>query len=66
MEFNHKQKQEELEREMEEEISKEKARQKALFDAQENEKYQKNKKYAKRNFTDADVDQAKIKAIKVK
>ena len=35
----------ELEREMAEEISKEKARQKAVFDAQENEKYQKDKKY---------------------
>lgn len=66
MEFNHKQKQEELEREMAEEISKEKARQKAVFDAQENEKYQKNKKYAKRNFTDADIDQTQIEAIKVK
>lgn len=66
MEFNHKQKQEELEREMAEEISKEKARQKAVFDAQENEKYQKNKKYAKRNFTDADIDQTQIEAIKAK
>lgn len=66
MEFNHEQKQEELEREMAEEISKEKARQKAVFDAQENEKYQKNKKYAKRNFTDADIDQTQIEAIKAK
>lgn len=66
MEFNHEQKQEELEREMADEISKEKARQKALFDAQENEKYQKNKKYAKRNFTDADIDKTQIEAIKVK
>lgn len=66
MEFNHEQKQEELEREMADEISKEKARQKAVFDAQENEKYQKNKKYAKRNFTDADIDQTQIEAIKVK
>lgn len=66
MEFNHEQKQEELEREMADEISKEKARQKAVFDAQENEKYQKNKKYAKRNFTDSDIDQAQIKAIKAK
>lgn len=66
MEFNHEQKQEELEREMADEISKEKARQKAVFDAQENEKYQKNKKYAKRNFTDADIDQTQIEAIKAK
>lgn len=66
MEFNHEQKQEELEREMADEISKEKARQKTLFDAQENEKYQKNKKYAKRNFTDADIDKTQIEAIKVK
>lgn len=66
MEFNHEQKQEELEREMAEEISKEKARQKAVFDAQENEKYQKNKKYAKRNFTDADIDKTQIEAIKAK
>lgn len=66
MEFNHKQKQEELEREMAEEISKEKARQKAVFDAQENEKYQKNKKYAKRDFTDANIDQTQIEAIKAK
>lgn len=66
MEFNHEQKQEELEREMADEISKEKARQKAVFDAQENEKYQKNKKYAKRNFTDADIDKTQIEAIKVK
>ena len=66
MEFNHEQKQEELEREMADEIAKEKARQKAVFDAQENEKYQKNKKYAKRNFTDADIDQTQIEAIKAK
>lgn len=66
MEFNHEQKQEELEREMADEISKEKARQKAVFDAQENEKYQKNKKYAKRNFTDADIDKTQIEAIKAK
>lgn len=66
MEFNHEQKQEELERDMADEISKEKARQKAVFDAQENEKYQKNKKYAKRNFTDADIDQTQIEAIKAK
>lgn len=66
MEFNHEKKQEELEREMADEISKEKARQKAVFDAQENEKYQKNKKYAKRNFTDAYIDQTQIEAIKAK
>ena len=66
MEFNHEQKQEELEREMADEISKEKARQKAVFDAQENEKYQKNKKYAKRNFTDADINRTQIEAIKAK
>ena len=66
MEFNHEQKQEELEREMADEIAKEKARQKAVFDARENEKYQKNKKYAKRNFTDADIDQTQIEAIKAK
>lgn len=66
MQFNHKQKQEELEREKVEEIAKEKARQKAVFDAQENEKYQKDKKYAKRNFTDADIDQTQIEAIKAK
>ena len=64
MEFNHEQKQEELEREMADEIAKEKARQKAVFDAKENEKYQKNKKYAKRNVTDADIDQTQIEAIK--
>ena len=66
MKFNHKQKQEELEREKAEEIAKEKARQKAVFDARENEKYQKDKKYAKRNFTDADIDQTQIEAIKAK
>lgn len=66
MEFNHEQQQEELEREMADEIAKEKARQKAVFDAGENVKYQKNKKYAKKNFTDADVDKTKIDAIKAK
>lgn len=66
MEFNHKQQQEELEREMADEIAKEKARQKAVFDAGENVKYQKNKKYAKKNFTDADVDKTQIDAIKAK
>lgn len=66
MEFNHEQQQEELEREMADEIAKEKARQKAVFDAGENVKYQKNKKYAKKNFTDADVDKAQIDAIKEK
>ncbi|MGM9777399.1 MAG: tape measure protein [Prevotella sp.] len=66
MEFNHEQQQEELEREMADEIAKEKARQKAVFDASENVKYQKNKNYVKKNFTDADVNKTKIDAIKAK
>ncbi|MDE6080119.1 MAG: tape measure protein [Duncaniella sp.] len=39
-------------------------RQKRIFDARENAKAAADKKYAKRNFTDSDIDQSEIEAIR--
>lgn len=39
-------------------------RQKRIFDARENAKAAADKKYAKRQFTDADIDQSQIKAVR--
>ena len=52
-----------LEQERRDAVEAEKKRQKAVFDAQENAKQAKDANYVKKNFTDADIDQSKIKEI---
>lgn len=55
--------QDQLKKQQEQAVNAEIQRQKAYFDAVENERAARNKKYVKRNFTDANIDQSQIDAI---
>lgn len=63
LELDQAKEQDQLKKQQEQAVNAEIQRQKQLFDAQENERAAKNKKYVKQNFTDADIDQSQIDAI---
>lgn len=62
--LDQKKEQDELQRQQDDAIKAEIQRQKQYFDAVENVKQAKNKDYVKKNFTEADIDQTEIDAIK--
>lgn len=63
LELDQAKEQDQLQKQQEQAVNAEIQRQKQYFDAVENERAAKNKKYVKKNFTDADIDQAQIDAI---
>lgn len=64
LELDQAKEQDQLKKQQEQALNAEIQRQKQYFDAVENERAAKNKKYVKKNFTDADIDQSQIDAIK--
>lgn len=62
--LDQKKEQDELQKQQNDAIKAEIQRQKQYFDAVENVKQAKNKDYVKKNFTEADIDQTEIDAIK--
>ena len=62
--LDQKKEQDELQKQQDDAIKAEIQRQKQYFDAVENVKQAKNKDYVKKNFTEADIDQTEIDAIK--
>lgn len=66
MELDQKKEQDELQQQQDAAIKAELQRQKQYFDAVENAKAARNKKYVKKNFTEADIDQSEIDAIKAR
>ena len=66
LELDQKKEQDELQQQQDAAIKAELQRQKQYFDAVENAKAARNKKYVKKNFTEADIDQSEIDAIKAR
>lgn len=66
LELDQKKEQDELQQQQDAAIKAELQRQKQYFDAVENAKAARNKKYVKNNFTEADIDQSEIDAIKAR
>lgn len=66
LELDQKKVQDELQQQQDAAIKAELQRQKQYFDAVENAKAARNKKYVKKNFTEADIDQSEIDAIKAR
>lgn len=63
LELDQQKEQDQLQQQMDSAIKSEIQRQKQYFDAVENTKAARNKNYVKKNFTDADIDQAEIDKI---
>lgn len=63
LELDQAKEQDQLKRQQETAVKAEIARQKSYFDAVENAKAARNKKYVKKNFTEDDIDQTEIDAI---
>ena len=66
LKLDQKKEQDELQQQQDAAIKAELQRQKQYFDAVENAKAARNKNYVKKNFTEADIDQSEIDAIKAR